>query len=313
MVVLPVPAEVTVILLDVEGTTTPIAFVKVRGGRERRGRSRLHALGARCGVRPRVSRIAPWAKGRRQTAAPPRDPLKMTFQDILFPYIKENVKEYLQTHWEEEECQQDVSLLRKQAEEDSHLDGAVPIPAASGNGADDLPQMIQAVVDNVCWQMSLDRKTTALKQLQGHMWRAAFAAGRMKAEFFEDVVPAVRKWREAGMKVYIYSSGSVEAQKLLFGHSTEGDLLELVDGHFDTKIGHKVESESYRKIANSIGCSTNNILFLTDVTLEASAAEEADVHVAVVVRPGNAGLTDDEKTYYSLITSFSELYLPSSS
>ncbi|XP_006151501.1 enolase-phosphatase E1 [Tupaia chinensis] len=259
MVVLSVPAEVTVILLDIEGTTTPIAFVK----------------------------------------------------DILFPYIKENVKEYLQTHWGEEECQQDVYLLRKQAEEDAHLDGAVPIPAACGNGADDL-QVIQAVVDNVCWQMSLDRKTTALKQLQGHMWRAAFTAGRMKAEFFADVVPAVRKWREAGMKVYIYSSGSVEAQKLLFGHSTEGDILDLIDGHFDTKIGHKVESESYRKIADSIGCSPNNILFLTDVTLEASAAEEADVHVAVVVRPGNAGLTDDEKTYYSLITSFSELYLPSS-
>ncbi|XP_058523135.1 enolase-phosphatase E1 isoform X3 [Ochotona princeps] len=172
--------------------------------------------------------------------------------------------------------------------------------------------MIQAVADNVCWQMSLDRKTTALKQLQGHMWRAAFTAGHVKAEFFADVVPAVRKWREAGMKVYVYSSGSVEAQKLLFGHSTEGNILELVDGHFDTKIGHKVESESYRKIANSIGCSTNNILFLTDVTVEASAAEEADVHVAVVVRPGNAGLTDDEKTYYSLITSFSDLYLPAS-
>ncbi|KAM5272235.1 enolase-phosphatase E1 [Ctenodactylus gundi] len=260
MVVISVPAEVTVILLDIEGTTTPIAFVK----------------------------------------------------DILFPYIKENVKEYLQTHWEEEECQQDVSLLRKQAEEDAHLEGAIPIPAASENGVDDLQQVIQAVVDNVCWQMSLDRKTTALKQLQGHMWRAAFMAGRVKAEFFADVVPAVRKWREAGMKVYIYSSGSVEAQKLLFGHSTEGDILELVDGHFDTKIGHKVESESYRKIASSIGCSTNNILFLTDVTGEASAAEEADVHVAVVVRPGNAGLTDDEKTYYTLITSFSELYLPSS-
>ncbi|XP_023606105.1 enolase-phosphatase E1 isoform X3 [Myotis lucifugus] len=131
MVALSVPAEVTVILLDIEGTTTPIAFVK----------------------------------------------------DILFPYIKENVKEYLQTHWEEEECQQDVSLLRKQAEEDSHLDGAVPIPVAPENGTDDLQLMIQAVVDNVCWQMSLDRKTTALKQLQGHMWRAAFTAGHVKAEY----------------------------------------------------------------------------------------------------------------------------------
>ncbi|XP_005388301.1 PREDICTED: enolase-phosphatase E1 [Chinchilla lanigera] len=260
MVGLSVPAEVTAILLDIEGTTTPIAFVK----------------------------------------------------DILFPYIKENVQEYLQTHWEEEECRQDVSLLRKQAEEDAHLDGAVPIPTASGEGADDLQQTIQAVVDNVRWQMSLDRKTTALKQLQGHMWRAAFTAGHVKGEFFEDVVPAVRRWKAAGMKVYIYSSGSVEAQKLLFGHSTEGNVLELFDGHFDTKIGHKVESESYRKIADSIGCSPSNILFLTDVTLEASAAEEADVHVAVVVRPGNAGLTDDEKTYYRLITSFSELHLPSS-
>uniref|UniRef100_A0A2K5DXT4 Uncharacterized protein n=1 Tax=Aotus nancymaae TaxID=37293 RepID=A0A2K5DXT4_AOTNA len=125
------------------------------------------------------------------------------------------------------------------------------------------------------------------------------SANRM---FFADVVPAVRKWREAGMKVYIYSSGSVEAQKLLFGHSSEGDTFELVDGHFDTKIGHKVEQH---------WVLNQQHLFLTDVTREASAAEEADVHVAVVVRPGNAGLTDD-KTYYSLITSFSELYLPSS-
>ncbi|XP_037752686.1 enolase-phosphatase E1 isoform X1 [Chelonia mydas] len=260
MVVFAVPAEVAVILLDIEGTTTPITYVK----------------------------------------------------DTLFPYIRDNVKEYLRMHWEEEECQQDISLLRKQAEEDSNLDGFVPIPLETGNGEHEVEQVIQAVVDNVHWQMSLDRKTTALKQLQGHMWRAAYTTGHMKGEFFQDVVPAIRKWREAGMKVYIYSSGSVEAQKLLFGYSTEGDILELFDGHFDTKIGHKVESESYRRIASSIGCSTNNVLFLTDVTREANAAEEADMHVAVVVRPGNAGLTDDEKSYYSLITSFNELFLPSS-
>ncbi|KAM7113354.1 enolase-phosphatase E1 isoform 1-T1 [Ciconia maguari] len=213
MGVLPVPAEVRAILLDIEGTTTPIAFV----------------------------------------------------QETLFPYIKDNVKEYLRTHWEEEECQRDVGLLRKQAQEDSSLDGAVPIPLETGSGEEELERVIQAVVDNVHWQMSLDRKTTALKQLQGHMWRAAYATGHVKGEIFEDVVPAIRKWREAGMKVYIYSSGSIEAQKLLFGYSTEGDILELFDGHFDTKIGPKVESESYRRIAASIGCATNNILFLTDV------------------------------------------------
>ncbi|KFP96448.1 Enolase-phosphatase E1, partial [Leptosomus discolor] len=233
-------------------------------------------------------------------------------QETLFPYIKDNVKEYLRAHWEEEECQQDVGLLRKQAQEDSSLDGAVPIPLESETGEEELERVIQAVVDNVHWQMSLDRKTTALKQLQGHMWRAAYATGHIKGAIFEDVVPAIRKWREAGMKVYIYSSGSIEAQKLLFGYSTEGDILELFDGHFDTKIGPKVESESYRRIANSIGCATNNILFLTDVPREANAAEEADTHVAVVTRPGNAGLTDDEKSYYSLISSFTELFLPSS-
>ncbi|XP_074889737.1 enolase-phosphatase E1 isoform X1 [Buteo buteo] len=233
-------------------------------------------------------------------------------KETLFPYIKDNVKEYLRAHWEEEECQRDVGLLRKQAQEDSSLDGAVPIPLESGSGEEELERVIQAVVDNVHWQMSLDRKTTALKQLQGHMWRAAYATGHVKGELFEDVVPAIRKWREAGMKVYIYSSGSIEAQKLLFGYSTEGDILELFDGHFDTKIGPKVESESYRRIAATIGCATNNILFLTDVPREANAAEEADTHVAVVIRPGNAGLTDDEKSYYSLISSFTELFLPSS-
>uniref|UniRef100_A0A8C5YAP7 Enolase-phosphatase 1 n=1 Tax=Microcebus murinus TaxID=30608 RepID=A0A8C5YAP7_MICMU len=177
--------------------------------------------------------------------------------------------------------------------QDAHLDGAVPIPGASGSGAQDPQRTIQAVVDNVCWQMSLDRKTTALKQLQGHMWRAAFAAGRMKAEFFADVVPAVRKWREAGMKVYIYSSGSVEAQKLLFGHSTDGDILGVVT-------------------CFALRSTSRHVCERGLVPAEASAAEAAGVHVAVVVRPGNAGLTDDEKTYYSLITSFSDLSLPSS-
>ncbi|XP_029455909.1 enolase-phosphatase E1 isoform X3 [Rhinatrema bivittatum] len=230
--------------------------------------------------------------------------------DVLFPYIKENVQDYLRLHWEEEECQADICQLRKQAEEDSNLDGFVPIPLDSGKGADDVAHAIQAVVNNVQWQMSQDRKTTALKQLQGHMWREAFSAGHVKGEVYGDVVPAIRKWKKAGKKVFIYSSGSVEAQKLLFGHSVQGDLLDLFDGHFDTMIGPKVKSESYRRIAESIGYSPENILFLTDVTKEAKAAEEAGVNVAVVVRPGNAPLTDEEKSHYSIITSFSALCLP---
>ncbi|XP_053559331.1 enolase-phosphatase E1 [Bombina bombina] len=256
--VLPVPPSVSIILLDIEGTTTPITFVK----------------------------------------------------DILFPYIKDNVKTYLQEHWDKEECQEDVSQLRKQAEKDIHLNGNVPIPCLSEDKAD-LEKMIQAVVDNVHWQMSLDRKTTALKQLQGHMWRLAYVTGEVKGEVYEDIVPAIKTWRAAGMKVYIYSSGSIEAQKLLFGYSMEGNLSELLDGHFDTTIGHKVESESYRNIAKNIGCCPNNILFLTDITKEAKAAEEAGMHVAVVVRSGNAALTDEDKSSYAFITSFSQIILNS--
>lgn len=90
-----------------------------------------------------------------------------------------------------------------------------------------------------------------MKQLQSLRCRAAFTAGHIKAAFFDNVVPAVRKWRQAGRKVYMYSSGSVEAQKLSFGHSTEGEKLELVDGHSNIKIGHKVENESDQRIAKS--------------------------------------------------------------
>ncbi|XP_018414502.1 PREDICTED: enolase-phosphatase E1 [Nanorana parkeri] len=251
MASLTMPAGVTTVLLDIEGTTTPITFVK----------------------------------------------------EILFPYIEDNVKEYLQNHWEEKECQEDVQLLRLQAEKDRELNGFVPIPVNEA----EVQKIIQGVVDNVNWQISLDRKTTALKQLQGHMWRAAYASGQIKGEVYDDVVPALRKWKEAGIKLYIFSSGSVEAQKLLFGYSIEGDLLELFQGHFDTTVGPKVESESYRKIADHIGCSTENILFLTDITTEAKAAEEAGVNVAVVMRPGNAALTDEEKASNPLITSFMQI------
>lgn len=257
MAPLPVPLSVTAVLLDIEGTTTPITFVK----------------------------------------------------DILFPYIQDNVEEYLQKHWHEEECQEDVRQLQLQAEKDSGLKGFVPIPSNPGHEAE--LQVIKGVVDNVRWQMSLDRKTTALKQLQGHMWRSAYATGKVKGEVYEDIVPALKRWKEAGMKLYIFSSGSVEAQKLLFAYSIEGDLLELFHGHFDTTIGSKVESESYRRIAGKIGCSTENILFLTDITKEAEAAREAGVHVAIAVRPGNAALTDEEKSQYRLITSFHQLILPS--
>ncbi|KAM9455411.1 enolase-phosphatase E1 [Clarias gariepinus] len=257
MATVTVPENVSVILLDIEGTTTPITFVK----------------------------------------------------DVLFPYIKEHLEEYLGAHWEEDECKQDVQLLKKQTEEDLKQNRACPVHAVDQTVHTDEEKAIREVVDSVLWQMDADRKTTALKQLQGHMWRAAYVSGRIKGEVYQDVVPTIRRWKQDGLKVYIYSSGSIEAQKLLFGYSVQGDLLDLFDGHFDTNIGAKVESKSYEKIAERIGCSPEEIMFLTDVTREAKAAEDAGVNVAVVVRPGNMELTEEERSHYTTITTFNQLKL----
>ncbi|XP_026028895.1 enolase-phosphatase E1 isoform X2 [Astatotilapia calliptera] len=186
---------------------------------------------------------------------------------------------------------------------------ACPVHTVDQTVHTDEEKAIREVVENVLWQMAADRKSTALKQFQGHMWRSAYASGRIKGEVYQDVVPSIRTWRARGLKVYIYSSGSVEAQKLLFGYSVEGDLLELFDGHFDTSIGAKVDAKSYERIAERIGCQPEEITFLTDVTREAKAAEEAGINVVVVVRPGNMELTDEERGHYNLITSFSQLQL----
>lgn len=255
MATVSIPVNTSALLLDIEGTTTPITFVK----------------------------------------------------DILFPYIKEHLEDHLSAHWEEDECKQDVHLLKKQIEEDMRQNRACRVHTVDQTVHTDEEKAIREVVDNVLWQMAADRKSTALKQLQGHMWRAAYTSGRIKGQVYQDVIPAIRIWRSQGLKVYIYSSGSVEAQKLLFEYSVEGDVLDLFDGHFDTNIGAKVDSKSYETIAERIGCQPEEITFLTDVTREAKAAEDAGVNVVVVVRPGNMELTEEERAHYNLINSFSQL------
>ncbi|XP_014667108.1 PREDICTED: enolase-phosphatase E1-like [Priapulus caudatus] len=249
-----ISAGTRVLLLDIEGTTSSISFVK----------------------------------------------------DHMFSYIKENVEQYLKTHWNEEECRCDVEELRQLADTDleEKVEGAVKIPLLE----DELEETVRkAVVANVLWQMSLDRKTTALKQHQGHMWRAAFKTGILKGHIYDDVVPVLEAWKEKGCSVYIYSSGSVDAQKLLFGYSEKGDLLHLFAGHFDTKVGMKMETESYRNIAKECECKPEEMIFLTDVVKEAQAAKQAGMKVALVERPGNAPLTQEDRADFDVIQSFKNI------
>jgi HAD superfamily hydrolase (TIGR01549 family) len=131
------------------------------------------------------------------------------------------------------------------------------------------------VLANVAWQMSLNRKMGALKGLQGHVWRDAFVSGEVKGQIYGDVYDAMRRWRAAGVKLYIYSSGSVEAQKLVFGHSVHGDMTPLLDGYFDTAVGHKRERGAYDAILAAIDCAPAEALFLTDIYEESVAADAA--------------------------------------
>ncbi|OAD53936.1 Enolase-phosphatase E1 [Eufriesea mexicana] len=241
----------TVILVDIEGTTTSISFVK----------------------------------------------------DTLFPYVRENLKKYIETKWEDEEFKQDFEKLKEQAKKDEEdkIDGFVPITGAN------VEEERESLVKNILWQMDCDRKTGALKQLQGHVWREAYNSGTVKAHVYEDVPKALESWTSDGKKVYVYSSGSIEAQKLLFGHSVHGDLLKHFSGYFDTEIGAKQESSSYKNILSKIGAEPSNVIFLTDVVKEAAAAKEAGLSTVIVLREGNAPLTDEERVTYITIKSFLDL------
>lgn len=132
--------------------------------------------------------------------------------------------------------------------------------------------------------MDEDRKSTALKSIQGKIWAQGYAAGELQGEVYPDVIPAIRRWRAGGARVYIYSSGSVLAQKLIFGHLPEGGILDLLDGHFDTNVGPKREAASYERIAKEIGVDSGQVCFYSDIQAEVDAAEAAGMQTRLIAR-----------------------------
>ncbi|MGG5821983.1 acireductone synthase [Falsiroseomonas sp. HW251] len=135
--------------------------------------------------------------------------------------------------------------------------------------------------------MKDDAKVTPLKSLQGLIWRAGFEDGRLKGHLWPDVPAALRAWHAAGLALAVYSSGSVEAQKLLFRHSLAGDLEPLFAGFFDTRIGAKRETVSYAAIARELGLPPAEVLFLSDVAEELDAAAAAGLATCQLVRAGD--------------------------
>ncbi|XP_021894671.1 probable bifunctional methylthioribulose-1-phosphate dehydratase/enolase-phosphatase E1 [Carica papaya] len=193
-------------------------------------------------------------------------------------------------------------LLQVEDDLEKGIDSAVPIPSDDASKE----EVVAALVTNVEEMIKADRKITALKQLQGHIWRTGFENNELEGVVFEDVPGALEKWHSSGIKVYIYSSGSRLAQRLIFGNTKYGNLRKYLSGFFDTAVGNKRETKSYIEIFESLGVDKpSEILFVTDVFQEAVAAKAAGLDVVISIRPGNGPLPENHG--FKTINSFSEI------
>ncbi|OWF38384.1 Enolase-phosphatase E1 [Mizuhopecten yessoensis] len=224
---------------------------------------------------------------------------------VLFPYITENVETYLKNRSDDEETKADICALRELACKDvaEKMEGCIEIP----DGESD--EVIKCCVENIKWQMCQDRKSTALKQLQGHMWREGYKTGKIKASIYDDVEPVITQLIDEGVSVYVYSSGSIEAQKQLFSHVEEGDISDLFTDFFDTTIGSKTDDSSYTAISEKIHVDPSQILYLTDNPKEGAAAMQAGFKIALVNREKkNPLITKQDHCDFLVISSFGELF-----
>ncbi|GAB2506038.1 acireductone synthase [Pseudoxanthomonas sangjuensis] len=184
-------------------------------------------------------------------------------KDVLFPYARRALPGFVAAHGDEPEVRKWLDAV------------------AVENGGMCQDEMI---VETLQGWIDQDRKHTALKALQGMVWEAGYRDADFTAHIYPDAAPALRAWHAAGHPLYVYSSGSVPAQKLFFGHSDAGDLTPLVSGWFDTEIGGKREAASYRRIAEAIGVPASEIVFLSDVVEELDAARAAGLRTVLLDR-----------------------------
>lgn len=188
-------------------------------------------------------------------------------KEVLFPYARERLPAFVVTHADTPEVQHWLHEAAREAELVSATE----------------QEMIELLIN---W-IDNDRKSTALKALQGMIWADGYRDIEFKAHIYDDAARRLREWHALGTPLYVYSSGSVPAQKLLFAHTESGDLSSAFSGYFDTEIGHKREFTSYQRIAEAIGLPASEILFLSDIAEELDAARAAGMKTTLLARaPG---------------------------
>ncbi len=223
--------QVRVVLLDIEGTTTPIDFV----------------------------------------------------YKTLFPYASRKLESFLGEHGLEPETQLLVQDLYTQQQMDERAGLEPPVWVNEPNG-----ERLRSAVEYARWLMAKDSKCTALKSLQGRIWQEGFGSGELRGEVYADVPVAFERWRRQGREIGVYSSGSVLAQQLLFRTVISGDLTLQIVGFFDTRVGIKSDSESYKKITGLMERAAREFLFLSDTAKEVEAAQAAGMHAILCDREGRA-------------------------
>ena len=215
------------VVLDIEGTTTPMAFV----------------------------------------------------HEVLFPYARTHLAGFLRDPAH-------AALLQELTAQFAAEHGAEPDAEKAPPWQQDTPdEQLNSVIVYAGWLMDRDRKSPALKTLQGHIWDVGYRAGQLRGAVFPDVPIALKRWHADGLILGIYSSGSVMAQRLIFSMTDEGDLTPFISHFFDTAVGPKRSTASYARIAAELTQEPAHILFISDVAEELDAARAAGWQVALAVRP----------------------------
>jgi len=239
--------DVRLVLLDIEGTTTPIAFV----------------------------------------------------HEVLFPFARARLASWRHAHRGSADLATLVDMLN--AEYQAEPDRATLPPWSSATDA----ELATSTLAYLEWLMERDRKSPALKTLQGWIWEEGYQSGELRGEVYPDVVPAMRRWCDAGLSIAIYSSGSELAQRRLFATISEGDVTPLIAGFFDTAVGSKKAASSYTRIAAALTVAPSSLLFISDVTSELDAARGAGCQVLLSIRPGNPPQPDASR--FEALRTFDDL------
>lgn len=191
--------------------------------------------------------------------------------DVLFPYSKERIESFISAQSEDPKIQQILADTKKTIVAEENQKTISETEAAA--------KLIEWV--------NTDRKHPALKDLQGLIWKVGYQSGELKGHVYPDVAPALEAWKKNGLLLGIYSSGSVEAQISLFGHSVSGDLNHYFSNNFDTSIGQKRDVKSYFNISSELNIDPKEILFLSDIAEELDAAKMAGFQTIQLVRMGD--------------------------